>query len=707
MNYPYIASYTNIPESQVISTIQLLDDGATLPFIARYRKEATGGLDEVQIGDIREAWQKQLEVEKRRIAVVKSIDEQRKLTDLLRDQLGTANTLTELEDLYLPYKQKRKTRATMAIERGLEPLAKAIFSGKENAPGKRAASFVGPEVPTVDDALQGARDIMAEWISEDPDARRRTRTQFRRDAVVAAKVKKNKEEEGAKYRDYFAFSEPLVKIPSHRLLALRRAETEGILSVSIVPEESRVLEVLNRQFVLGTQGSRDQIELAVKDSYKRLLRPAIETEFANLSKEKADAEAIRVFADNLRPLLLAAPLGQKRILAVDPGYRTGCKTVALDENGELLENMVLYPFDKPAEAQAKLQKTLVSHEIEAIAVGNGTAGRETEEFINKTLAASGFNDKINCFLVSEQGASIYSASDVAREEFPQLDLTVRGAISIGRRLMDPLAELVKIDPKSIGVGQYQHDVDQSALKNTLDTVVESCVNAVGINLNTASKHLLRYVAGLGPALAQNIVDYRAEKGGFQSRAQLLKVPRLGAKAYEQAAGFLRIEGAKNPLDNSAVHPERYAIVQQMATDAGSTVLELIQNASIRQQIQPAKYVREDVGLPTLKDILQELEKPSRDPRAQREVFAFDAQVRSIDGLRTGMVLPGIVTNITAFGAFVDVGVKQDGLVHVSQMADRFVKDPNEIVKLQQEVRVTVMEIDVARKRIALSMKGCA
>ncbi len=542
MNYQYIATQTTIPERQVRSTIQLLDDGATLPFIARYRKEATGGLDEVQIADIRDAWQKQLDVEKRRVAILRSVEEQGKLTSELSTRLANANTLTELEDLYLPYKQKRKTRASMAIERGLEPLAKAIFSGKEGTPEKRAAGFLSSEVPTADDALQGARDIMAEWISEDADARRRVRTQFRRDAVISAKVKKNKEVEGAKYRDYFAFSEPLARIPSHRLLALRRGEAEGILSVSIAPEEDQVLMVLNRQFSAGTQGSREQLELAAKDSYKRLLKPTIETEFANLSKEKADAEAIRVFAENLRQLLLAAPLGQKRMLAVDPGYRTGCKTVALDENGELLENTVLHPFDKPVQAQAKLKKLLADYKIEAVAVGNGTAGRETEEFINQTIAAAGLEAKIQCYLVSEQGASIYSASDVAREEFPQLDLTVRGAISIGRRLMDPLAELVKIEPKSIGVGQYQHDVDQSALKGTLDTIVESCVNAVGINLNTASKHLLRYVAGLGPALAQNIVDYRAEKGGFQSRAQLLKVPRLGAKAYEQAAGFLRIEG---------------------------------------------------------------------------------------------------------------------------------------------------------------------
>lgn len=705
MNFPHIARQTGISEKQVRSTIQLFEEGATLPFIARYRKEATGGLDEVEIGAIKDAWQKQQEVEKRRETILKTIDEQGKLTPELRKQIEGVFSLTELEDLYLPYKQKRKTRAVLAIERGLEPLALAIFKGQEMNPERKATAFLNQEVPSADDALQGARDIMAEWISENADARNRMRNLFERDAIIVAKVKKKKEDEGAKYRDYFDFSEALSRIPSHRLLALRRGEEEGILSVSISPDEDRALNSLNRQFVIGPPLGKEQIELAMKDSYKRLLKPTIETEFSNLSKEKADTYAIKIFAENLRQLLLAAPLGQKRVLAIDPGFRTGCKVVVLDEQGNLKRDGVIYPFDKPAEAQARLQQYLEKEGIEAIAIGNGTAGRETEDFTKKVLASLGRDREVEVYMVSEQGASIYSASDVAREEFPNQDITVRGSISIGRRLMDPLAELVKIDPKSIGVGQYQHDVDQSALRGTLDTVVESCVNSVGVNLNTASKHLLRYVSGLGPALAQNIVDYRAKNGNFQSRAQLLKVPRLGAKAFEQAAGFLRIEGSKNPLDNSAVHPERYELVAQMAKDVNATVPQLMQDHTIRKQIQPSRYVNQDIGLPTLQDILQELEKPARDPRAERETFAFDAQVRTVDDLREGMVLPGIVTNITAFGAFVDIGVKQDGLVHVSQLADRFVKDPNEVVRLQQTVKVRVTEVDLARKRIALSMKG--
>ncbi len=705
MNFPYIARQTGISEKQVRSTIQLFEEGATLPFIARYRKEATGGLDEVEIGNIKDAWQKQQEVEKRRETILKTIDEQGKLTPELRKQIEGVFSLTELEDLYLPYKQKRKTRAIMAIERGLEPLALAIFKGQEMAPERKATTFVNKEVPSVEDALQGARDIMAEWISENADARNRMRNLFERDAIITAKVKKKKEDEGAKYRDYFDFSESLSRIPSHRLLALRRGEEEGILSVSISPDEDRALNSLNRQFVIGPPSGKEQIELAMKDSYKRLLKPAIETEFSNLSKEKADTYAIKIFAENLRQLLLAAPLGQKRVLAIDPGFRTGCKVVVLDEQGNLKRDGVIYPFDKPVEAQARLQQYLEKEGIEAIAIGNGTAGRETEDFTKKVLSSLGKEREVEVYMVSEQGASIYSASDVAREEFPAQDITVRGSISIGRRLMDPLAELVKIDPKSIGVGQYQHDVDQSALKGTLDTVVESCVNSVGVNLNTASKHLLRYVSGLGPALAQNIVDYRAKNGNFQTRTQLLKVPRLGAKAFEQAAGFLRIEGSKNPLDNSAVHPERYELVAQMAKDVNATVPQLMQDQALRKQIQPSRYVNQGIGLPTLQDILQELEKPARDPRAERETFAFDAQVRTVDDLREGMVLPGIVTNITAFGAFVDIGVKQDGLVHVSQLADRFVKDPNEVVRLQQTVKVRVTEVDIARKRIALSMKG--
>jgi uncharacterized protein len=704
MNYLLIARQTGVTEKQVINTIQLFDEGATVPFISRYRKEATGGLDEVQIGALKEAYQRQQEVEKRREAILKSIDEQGKLTPELRKQIESVFTLTELEDLYLPYKQKRKTRAVMAVEKGLEPLAQVIFAGRETNPEQKAESFLNEQVETTEEALQGARDIIAEWISEDLEARNKVRNVFERGAVVTSKVRKKKEEEGAKYRDYFDFSEALSKIPSHRLLAIRRGEEEGILSVDVAPDEDQALTYLSRQFVKGMPGSKDQIELAVKDSYKRLLKPSIETEFANLSKDKADREAIQIFADNLRQLLLASPLGQKNVMAIDPGYRTGCKVVVLDHQGNLKADTVIYPFDKLVDAQGKIGTLLDKYSIEAIAVGNGTAGRETEDFVKKYLQLIRKDQEIGLFMVSEQGASIYSASEVAREEFPDKDVTVRGSISIGRRLMDPLAELVKIDPKSIGVGQYQHDVDQSALKGTLDTVVESCVNSVGVNLNTASKHLLRYVSGLGPALAQNIVEYRAKNGNFKSRQQLLKVPRLGAKAFEQAAGFLRIENAINPLDNSAVHPESYEVVEQMAKDVQSTVSELIQKQELRKQLNLQRYVTPKVGLPTLQDILKELEKPSRDPRAPMQKFEFDKNVRKVEDLREGMILPGIVTNITAFGAFVDVGVKQDGLVHVSQMANRFIKDPNEIVKLQQIVTVKVVEVDLSRKRIALSMK---
>ena len=704
MNYALIAQQTGIAEKQVRNTIQLFEEGATLPFIARYRKEVTGGLDEVQIGSIRETWQRQLDVEKRKEAILKSIDEQGKLTTELRKKIENVFSLVELEDLYLPFKQKRKTRASQAIERGLEPLAQLIFAGRETDPEFRAGSFLNDQVPTVADALQGARDIMAEWISESQDARSKVRFLFQRGAVVSARVKKKKEEEGAKYRDYFDFSEPLSRIPSHRLLAIRRAEEEGILSVDISPDEEESLNALDRLFMRGSEAAKDQIELSITDTYKRLLKPGIETEFKNQSKEKADKYAIQIFTDNLKQLLLASPLGQKNVLAIDPGYRTGCKVVVLDGQGNLVHDTVIYPFDKSMAATATVNDLIKKWRIEAVAVGNGTAGRETEDFVRKVLGASGQLDDIGLFMVSEQGASIYSASDVAREEFPDKDVTVRGSVSIGRRLMDPLAELVKIDPKSIGVGQYQHDVDQIALKNALDVVVESCVNSVGVNLNTASKHLLRYVSGLGPALAQNIVDFRAKNGNFKSRQQLLKVPRLGSKAFEQAAGFLRIENGINPLDNSAVHPERYDLVEKMAKDVGTTVKELVQKSELRKQISPQKYVTEMVGLPTLKDILQELEKPSRDPRTPVRKFEFDSSVRKPEDLKIGMVLQGIVTNITAFGCFVDVGVKQDGLVHVSQMADKFIKDPNEVVKLQQIVTVKVTEVDLGRKRIALSMK---
>ncbi|SDF37461.1 uncharacterized protein SAMN04487996_110140 [Dyadobacter soli] len=704
MNYTLIAQQAAVSDKQARNTIALFEEGATVPFIARYRKEATGGLDEVQIGAVKEAWQKQQDVEKRREAILKSIEEQGKLTPELKKKIEGVFSMTELEDLYLPYKQKRKTRATIAIEKGLEPLAKLIFEGKERDPQGKAATFLNDQVANAGDALQGARDIIAEWINENQEARTKVRYTFQRGAIITSKVKKKKEEEGAKYRDYFEFSEPLAKIPSHRLLALRRGEEEGILSVDISPDEDAALEALDKLFMFGTEACKDQLELAIGDSYKRLLKPSIETEFSNLSKEKADVAAIQVFTENLRQLLLASPLGQKTVLAIDPGYRTGCKVVVLDSQGNLIADHVIYPFDKPSEAGARVSELIRKFKVEAIAVGNGTAGRETEDFVKKLLDGSGQSADIGLFMVSEQGASIYSASEVAREEFPDKDVTVRGSISIGRRLMDPLAELVKIDPKSIGVGQYQHDVDQNSLRNALDVVVESCVNSVGVNLNTSSKHLLRYVSGLGPALAQNIVDFRAKNGNFKSRQQLLKVPRLGAKAFEQAAGFLRIEGGANPLDNSAVHPERYDLVAQMAKDAGATVKDLMQKPDVRRQIKIERYVSTAVGLPTLKDILAELEKPSRDPRAEMKKFEFDATVRKPEDLKVGMILPGIVTNITAFGAFVDVGVKQDGLVHVSQMADKFIKDPNEVVKLQQHVTVKVTEVDLSRKRIALSMK---
>ncbi len=705
MNYQWIATQTSVPERQVKNTIDLIDEGATVPFIARYRKEATGGLDEVQIGAISEQYKKQQEVEKRREAILKSIGEQGKLTPELQKQIETTFTLTELEDLYLPYKPKRKTRATMAIEKGLEPLALLIFTGKEANPEKKAENFLNDQVEKIEDALSGARDIIAEWVNENADARNRIRHVFERTAVVTSKVKKKKEEEGVHFRDYFDYTEPLSKIPSHRLLAIRRGEEEGVLSVDISPDEDRAIEQLDRLFVRGTDACKDQQEEAVSDSYKRLLKPAIETEFAKLAKEKADAYAIRVFTENLRQLLLAPPLGQKTVLAIDPGFRTGCKVTVLNIHGDLLFDTVIYPMDKKDQARDILTIAIKKFNIEAVAVGNGTAGRETEDFVRNLLQSTGKEKEIGLFMVSEQGASIYSASEVAREEFPDKDVTVRGSVSIGRRLMDPLAELVKIDPKSIGVGQYQHDVDQPALKNALDTVVESCVNKVGVNLNTASKHLLKYVSGLGPSLAANIVEYRSKNGNFKSRQQLLKVPRLGAKAFEQAAGFLRIEQAMNPLDNSAVHPESYYVVEKMAKDCQITVKDLMSDATARKRINIKQYVTETTGLPTLEDIMKELEKPSRDPREQMQQFSFDDKIRKPEDLKTGMILQGIVTNITAFGAFVDIGVKQDGLVHVSQLADKFVKDPNEVVKISQIVKVKVTEVDLARKRIALTMKG--
>lgn len=704
-----VAARLTLNIKSVAATIELLDGGATVPFIARYRKETTasdnqGPLDEVQIAHIQDTYQKLLDFDKRRETILKAIDEQGKLTADLRRKIESTDSLTNLEDLYLPYKQKRKTRATIAIERGLELLANVLVAQRESAIERTAQRYISDVVPTVADALQGARDILAERFSEDTDARQRVRNLFEREAIIRSVVRKGKETEGIKFKDYFDFAEPLRRVPSHRLLAIRRGETEGFLTVSIGPDEEAAIERLERQFVAdrsGTPACKEQVSQAIRDGYKRLLKPSLETEFANSSKEKADTDAIQIFADNLRQLLLSPPLGQQRVLAIDPGYRTGCKTVCLDAQGNLLTNAVLYitQSDNQRQQAAQVVQKLVSqYHVEAIAIGNGTAGREAEDFVNSL----GLNKPV--FMVSEQGASIYSASEVARSEFPDHDVTVRGAVSIGRRLMDPLAELVKIDPKSIGVGQYQHDVDQTDLKHSLDTVVERCVNQVGVSLNTASAYLLRYVSGLGPQLAGNIVAYRMEHGAFTSREQLKKVPRLGPKAFEQCAGFLRIEGSENPLDNSAVHPERYVVVQQMATAVNSTVANLIRRPELRQQIQPERFVTKEAGLLTLRDILSELAKPGRDPRGQLSVFEYDNRVRSIDDLQEGMVLSGVVTNITAFGAFVDIGAKQDGLVHVSQMANQYVSDPKTVVNVHQKVKVKVMEVDKMRKRIALSMK---
>lgn len=699
-----IAGLLNLQIRQVASTIELLDGGATVPFIARYRKEATNGLDEVQITAIRDTYGRLQELDKRREAILKAISEQGKLTDDLRRKIEAADSMTELEDLYLPYKQKRKTRATIAIERGLEPLANVIFLQTEANPERAAQRFLTDLVPTIADALQGARDIIAERVNEDADARQRIRNLFEREAIVKSVVKKGKEEDGIKFKDYYDFAEALRRVPSHRLLAIRRGEAEGFLSVNISPDEDVALERLERQFLRGLPASKEQVAQAIRDSYKRLLKPSIETEFDNKSKAKADLEAIKIFADNLRQLLLSPPLGQKRVLAIDPGYRTGCKTVVIDAQGNLLTDTLLHLFlseGQKQQAAEAVRRLVKQHQIEAIAIGNGTGGRETEAFVR----GLGLDASVALFVVSEQGASVYSASDVAREEFPDKDVTVRGAISIGRRLMDPLAELVKIDPKSIGVGQYQHDVEQNALKSSLDDVVMSCVNSVGVALNTASAHLLRYVSGLGPQLAQNIVQFRAANGPFKSREQLKKVPRLGPKAYEQCAGFLRIEAGKHPLDNSAVHPERYELVERMAADLNTTVADLIRKPDLRKQIRPERYVSGTVGLPTLRDIIAELDKPGRDPREQLSVFSFDERIKTMEDLHEGMVLDGVVTNVTAFGAFVDIGVKQDGLVHVSQLANQFVKDPREVVKVYQKVKVRVTEVDLARKRIALTMKN--
>ena len=702
-----IAAELKLPAHRIANTLKLLQGGATIPFISRYRKEATGGLDEVQIGDIQTRYEKLCELSKRKETVLSTIEEQGKLTPELKARISACWNTTELEDIYLPFKPKRKTRAEAARAKGLEPLALLLMMQKENNLAAKVRNFVKGEVKDEEDALKGARDILAEQISEDERSRNLMRNQFQRQGLIQSKVVKGKEAEeaSAKYRDYFDFCEPLKKCSSHRLLALRRGESEGVLKVNIFPEDEDMCnERLQRLFVRANNECAHQVEEALTDAYKRLLKPAIETEFAALSKEKADEEAIRVFAENLRQLLLAPPLGQKRVMGIDPGFRTGCKVVCLDAQGTLLHNEAIYPHppkSEYAQAARKIVKLVEQYKIEAIAIGNGTASRETEQFVTSQR----YDREVQVFVVSEDGASIYSASKTAREEFPDYDVTVRGAVSIGRRLMDPLAELVKIDAKSIGVGQYQHDVDQTKLKASLDQTVESCVNLVGVNVNTASKHLLTYVSGLGPTLAQNIVDYRTENGPFESRRQLLKVPRMGAKAYEQCAGFLRIPQAKNPLDNSAVHPESYPIVEQMAKDLNCTVADLIKDKELRSKIDLKKYVTDTVGLPTLTDILQELDKPGRDPRQKIQVFEFDKNVRTLDDLQEGMELPGIVTNITNFGCFVDIGIKENGLVHVSQLADRFVSNPADVVRIHQHVRVKVMSIDHERKRIQLTMKG--
>lgn len=697
-----IADQLKISERKVAGTLGLLEGGATIPFIARYRKEATGSLDETQIAAIEKEGKRLSDLEKRRETILQTIEDQGKLTDNLRRRIINSYDATELEDIYLPYKPKRRTKGTMAKEKGLEPLAEIIFGQEKQDIDRLAQSFLNAEVANVEEALQGARDIMAEWVNEDEKARNKVRRAFARDAVITCKVARGKEEEGAKYRDYFEYREPLKKCPSHRMLAIRRGESEGILRVIIEPEEEPTLYALEKQFLKGYGAATQQVKTAIADAYKRLLAPSIETEFRQSSKAGADQEAIEVFALNLRQLLLSAPLGQKRVLGIDPGFRTGCKVVCLDDRGDLLHNTTIYPHPPQSDefgARKSLQHLVDKYRIDAIAIGNGTAGRETMALCQ----TMDFGKRIQVFLVNEAGASIYSASDIAREEFPDQDVTVRGAVSIGRRLMDPLAELVKIDPKSIGVGQYQHDVNQPQLRESLTQVVESCVNSIGINLNTASKHLLTYVSGLGPTLAQNIVDYRSQNGAFNSRKALLKVARMGDKAFEQSAGFLRIRAGKNPLDNTAVHPESYPLVEKMAADLGVTVQQLIDDTTLRKSIDLHRYLSDSVGLPTLRDILKELEKPGLDPRGEAKAFQF-ANIKTLDDLHEGMVVPGIVNNITNFGAFVDIGIKESGLVHISQLANRFVKNPAEVVSLNQEVNVRVMEIDRKRGRIQLSMK---
>ncbi|WP_343672709.1 Tex family protein [Chitinophaga sp.] len=698
-----ISSELGIPARSAENTMNLLAEGSTVPFISRYRKEVTGSLDEVQIGRIEDLQKRYKEIDERRAFIIKTITDQEKMTPELQDKLENTWVLTELEDIYLPYKPKRKTRATVAIEKGLEPLAKMLFEQQDGEPQSLAEQFLNEQVASTDEALKGARDIMAEWINENAELRDKMRKLFTHTSVLTSKVIEGKEEEGNKYKDYFDFNEDFSKIPSHRVLAILRGEAEGFLYGTIAPNEEEAIEIMDKQFITTRNAAAEQIGKAITDSYKRLLRPSLENEFRALAKERADQEAIEVFAENLRQLLLAAPLGPKAVIAIDPGYRTGCKVVALDNQGNMLDNDVIYPLEKNYkrdDAEALLKKWADRYDTSAIAVGNGTAGRETEEFVKKI----DFGKKINVFMVNESGASVYSASEVAREEFPEFDVTVRGAVSIGRRLIDPLAELVKIDPKAIGVGQYQHDVNQSQLKQSLDRVVVSCVNNVGVNLNTASKHLLAYVSGLGPSLAENIVKYRKENGAFSNRLQLKKVTRLGEKAFEQCAGFLRIENGDNPLDNSAVHPERYKLIESMASKQHCTVQDLMAKEELRKAINPKEYVSEEVGLLTLEDILKELDKPSRDPRDEIAIFEYAEGIKTMEDLKVGMTLPGVVTNITNFGAFVDVGVKQDGLVHISHLSNKYISNPNEAVKLNQKVTVTVLEVDPGRKRISLSMK---
>lgn len=690
---------------QVFNTINLMDGGATIPFLARYRKEMTGGMDEVALASVRDSYEALQELEKRRTYIIESMTELNVMTPQLEKEISAATTLTELEDIYLPYKPKRRTRATIAREHGLEPLATLIMRQMPVDPEEKAEEFIDPEksVNSVEEALAGARDIIAEWVSEDKTARERMRTVFTREATIKSKPVKGKELEGILYQNYYDVQENLMRAPSHRVLAMFRGEEEGFLKLAIDPDEDTPINTLKRIFIKSTNKSAHQVELAIADSYKRLLKPSIENEMRQIVKEKADLEAIRVFTINLRQLLLAAPLGQKMVLAIDPGFRTGCKVVCLDRQGNLLHNETIYPHPPQNEvgtAVSKIRNLVSSYGIEAIAIGNGTAGRETENFIRRMQ----FDRPVVCIMVNESGASVYSASSVAREEFPDYDVTVRGAVSIGRRLMDPLAELVKIDPKSIGVGQYQHDVNQTALARSLEDTVVNCVNQVGVELNTASKQLLSYVSGLGPGLAEKIVDYRKKNGAFRSRGELLKVSRFGDKAFEQAAGFLRIRDAENPLDSSAVHPESYHIVNRIAQKLNCSVKELVGNKDVKTKVKPQEFVTDKAGLPTIIDILEELAKPGRDPREKFDLFEFDKNINTIEDLKPGMVLNGIVTNITAFGAFVDIGVHQDGLVHLSQMANRYIKDPNEVVKLTQQIKVKVLEVDVARKRISLSMK---